>query len=426
MSETNEGNEETRSVWRQEMSIGTAFQTFPDVNPTIILKLELLRQGVRISKGALKSLRDVDTSFKGYFLFSYDRSGMVSHEDKIPECMYIKDDTAVQIRTYDRSPYVIDEMDGKSVVCENGDPIEEIHFIPAPKFYSKNLGDGTPIRTIVDAGLDRLFVTINKYCEMFKTGDQCLFCDFVPTTIDQKKKGAKIIVHKDPEQVAEALAVALEEPRFRHIYLTGGTIMSSVGGMNQIEYYCQHLNAIRKRLKVWYPTNFQIGALVEDDLKRIYDTGVGVVQPNIEVWDRNLFKILCPGKEKYVGYDEWIKRTIKAVDIFGPWRVMPNFVTGVEMAKPMGFKDVDSAVKSTLGGFEFLMQHEVMPRMDTWCIEQNSKLGGQEPPPLEYYVRIGQGYTSLRKKYGVSLPIAESRENYHIDCQYDWEYSRKR
>jgi hypothetical protein len=405
------------------MSIFDTFQVFPDVSPTIVLKLELLRQGVTFSKQALKLLRDVDTSFKGYFLFSYDRSDAVSHVDKIPDCLYIKENTPIQTRTYDRSPYMIDEKNGKFMACENGEPIEEVHFLPAPKFYSKNLSDGTPIRNIIDApGLDRLFLTINKYCEMFKTGDQCLFCDFVPTTVGQKKKGAKIIVHKDPDQVAEALAIALEEPRFRHIYLTGGTIIRSVRGMNEVEYYCQHLNAIRKRLKVWYPANFQIGALEEDDWKRIYDTGVGVVQPNIEVWDRDLFKILCPGKEKYVGYDEWIKRTIKAVDIFGPWRVMPNFVTGVEMAKPMGFEDVDSAVKSTLGGFEFLMQHGVMPRMDLWCIEPNSKLGGQEPPPIEYYVRIGQGYTSLRKKYGTGLPVADSREGYYIDCQYDWEY----
>lgn len=405
------------------MSIFDLFQEFSFVHRIIILKLELLRQGVRFSEKALDAVKDVDTAFKGYFLFSYDRGDMITHEEKIPDYMCVEANTPIQVRTFWKSPYVIDEINGKFMVCENGEPIEEVYFPPAPKFYSKYLTDGTPMRAIANTpGLDRMFVTINKYCEMFKTDDQCRFCDFVPTTAAQKKKGEHIIVHKDPEQVAETLAVGFEEARFRHIYLTGGSIASSVKGMNEVEYYCAHLNAIRKRFKVWYPANFQIGAKEEDDWKRIYDTGVGVVQPNIEVWDRNLFKILCPGKEKYVGYDEWIKRTIKGVDIFGPWRVMPNFVTGVEMAKPMGFQDVDSAVKSTLGGFGFLMEHGVMPRMDLWCIEPNAKLGPQEPPPLEYYVKIGLGYTELRRKHGVSLPIADSREGYLIDCQYDWEY----
>jgi len=405
------------------MSIFDLFKEFSDVNKTIIFKLELLRQGVKFSEKALKKVQEIDTAFKGFFLFSYDRGGMVTHEQKIPDYMYVGDNTPIQVRTYDKSPYTIDETNGIFVVMENGETIEEVYFLPAPKYYSKYLSDGTPMRAIVNApGLDRLFVTINKYCEMFKADNQCWYCDFVPTTAEQTKKGEKIITHKDPEQVAEVLAVALEEPRFRHIYLTGGSILSSVMGMNEIEYYCRHLNTIRKRLKVWYPTNFQIGALKEDDWKRIYDTGVGVVQPNIEVWDKELFKVLCPGKDKYVGYDEWIKRTIKGVDIFGPWRVMPNFVTGVEMAKPMGFKDVESAVKSTLGGFEFFMEHGVMPRMDLWCIEPKSKLGGQDPPPIEYYIRIGQGYTSLRRKFGLGLPIADSRESYGIDCQYDWDY----
>ena len=71
---------------------------------------------------------------------------------------------------------------------------------------------------------------------------------------------------------------------------------------------------------------------------------------NFEVWGKELFKAVCPGKNKLVGWDEWVKRVVKSVDVFGEGNVNPNFVAGVEMAKPFGFTDVDAAVKSTSEG----------------------------------------------------------------------------
>ncbi len=158
-----------------------------------------------------------------------------------------------------------------------------------------------------------------------------------------------------------------------------------------------------------------------EDIKKIHETGVGGIQPNLEVWDRELFKIMCPGKDKFIGYDEWIKRTIDAVDIFGVGRVCPNFVTGIEMAKPWGFADVSAAVKSTLGGFDFLMGHGVLPRLNMWIIEPNSALKGQQPAPLEYYMEIGKGYLELRQKHNMPTPFGFCRGCYRIDTTYDFD-----
>ena len=406
------------------MTIFEYFNKFSDVPRSIIVKTELLRQGLRFSEKAKNAFKDIDTCFKGYFLFSYDRGKVVVHSEKIPEyCILREDETPIQIRTYELSPYVIDVIESKFYVTENNDPVEEIYFFPSPKFHSQKLEDGTPMRSIVDCpGKDFLFVTLNKYCEYFKHNLQCHFCDFVPTTIQQSKSGERIIVHKRKEQVAEVLSIALKEARFRHLYITGGTILSEFEGSTEVEYYCDHLKAIRKRLKVWYPANLQIGALKEDDWKRVHDTGVGYVQPNMEVWDKRLFEIICPGKNKFVGYEEWIKRTIKAVNIFGAGRVVPNFVVGVEMSKPYGFTHVDQAIQSTLGGFELLMDNGVLPRMNVWCVEPNAVLGPQDPPPLEYFINIGKGYTELRRKYGFDTPGAGSRESTGVNCIYDWDY----
>ena len=406
------------------MSLFKAFEQFPDVHPSIIIKTELLRVGVQFTERALKAIQLIDTVFKGYHLFSYDRQKVVTIQDKIPMDIYLKkDETMIQVRTNSEAPYFVDKIEDRFYIMENGDPVEEIYFREAPKYYSKKLEDGTSMASIAQSLGDSLFVTFNKICEMWHDDHQCLFCDFNRQTEVQLNRGEEQQTRKDPSVVAHVLWVGLEEERNRHIFLTGGTILQSLFGKGQVDYYCEFLNTIQKKLRVWYPSVFQIGALDEDNLKKLYDTGVGSIQPNIEVWDRNLFKKICPGKEKYVGYDEWIKRMIDGVKVFGPGRIVTNFVSGIEMAKPFGFTRIEDALRSTLEGCKFFLDHGIFPRFDIWCVEPYSAFGGQEPPSLEYYIELGRRYKELRDKYDFhNRIIGMCRGCCHIDTIYDWDY----
>jgi hypothetical protein len=113
-----------------------------------------------------------------------------------------------------------------------------------------------------------------------------------------------------------------------------------------LEFYISRINALREKLQVLIPTTVQIAPYDDEGWKRLREAGVGSLQPNIEIWDKRLLQWICLGRDKHIGYDEWIKRTIRAVDFWGRGRVNPNFVLGVEMAKPHGF-DV-SARRSSL------------------------------------------------------------------------------
>jgi hypothetical protein len=137
-----------------------------------------------------------------------------------------------------------------------------------------------------------------------------------------------------------------------------------------------------------------------EGLKKLKHEGhVDIYHPNFEIWDESLFKIICPGKERYIGRKNWIDRIIKSADIFGPENVIPNFVAGIEMAKPFGFKTVDDAVKSTEEGLDFFMSHGIAPRFTTWCQEPNTSIEGQVSPPLEYFVRLLQTWRNTFEKY---------------------------
>lgn len=80
----------------------------------------------------------------------------------------------------------------------------------------------------------------------------------------------------------------------------------------------------------------------------------------------------------------------------------PNFVAGVEMAQPWGFKDVDDAVRSTREGLEFMISNGVIPHPDTWCIEPGSALGRHPPIPLDYFIKMDKAWYETWVKY--SLP----------------------
>jgi len=213
---------------------------------------------------------------------------------------------------------------------------------------------------------------------------------------------------------------------YRTLYLSGGTILSRYRGQTELEFYVTRLKAIKEKLGMWIPATIQICAYDDNGWRILHDTGVGSIQPNIEVWEKRLFEWICPGKDKFIGYEEWIERTLRAVDFWGPGRVNPNFVLGVEMAKPHGFNHVSTALKSTTSGWDFLMKHGVLPRFNLWTREAGSAFTeeNQPAPPLEYLIEAQKAYTELRWKYGFDPPFGgiQGPHSYNLNCLYDFEY----
>ncbi|MGD0236615.1 MAG: radical SAM protein [Syntrophorhabdales bacterium] len=409
------------------MSIEKLYKQFPDVHPNIVLKTDALRQGIDISDAAMENFRQRDDLlWKGFHLFSYDFKKTKVYGDKIPWVLRFEDGCPMMVRTNERSPYLLDFRDDEFVISEDGEAIaRKIYFERKPRWYDMRTEDGIQMSAIAQGQTCLVFVTINKYCEFWNTGDQCLFCDINATLRDQKAGGEDVAARIDPDVVGEVVKTAVTvDHHYNQLIVSGGTILGKYKGQTELDFYITRLNAIKKKLQTWIPTCVQIAPYDDEGLKRLHDTGFSSLEPNIEVWDKKLFKWICPGKDKYIGYDEWIKRAIRAVDFWGPGMVNPNFVLGVEMAKPHGFEDVGSAVKSTAGGWDFLMSHGVLPRYNLWTREAGSAFADQESPPLQYFIEIQRAYAELRWKYKFDppFPATHSRYQYSLNCLQDFEY----
>jgi hypothetical protein len=393
------------------------FERYPEVPMEVIVKEDILRLGLRFTEAALEAARGCRP--KSYYLFSFDR---VTHDQmereessKVPDDIdflagpYNFKQTNVRVEIAQDTPYLIDAQDGQISLYEDERPLARVLYPPKPDYYNMTLEDGTSYGQVIPLLFGRMaFVTIYRFCQFWGAKEECKFCDMNVNLRDlmKKKKVRRDSDHviydavKDPNQVATVLEgmyrnMFVDEKeslwnRMIGIILTAGTIKTTLKGLKPTDFYLQYVRAIREKIGNRIPIILIVEPGEETDIKRLYEAGVSSYNPNIEVWDKRMFQILCPGKEKYIG---------KAVDIFGQGNVSPNFVMGVEMARPWGFKDVDAAVNSTTEGFDYLMSKGVVPHPDSWCIEPRSALGGHPPIPLDYYIKMDKAWYELWTKY---------------------------
>lgn len=397
----------------------TSFETLRshyDIPLEAIVKSDLLRLGVAFSPEALQHAQTFKE--KSYFIFSFDR---VAQEDLNPKERHAAPEeialiggpydfkrTIVSVRLNPNSPYRIHAF--PLALFYNEEKICDVALLERPVYYEKTLANGKPVSDIaptIEWGY-LIYITAFRLCQYWGSKEECQFCDINENYRQQKKERSYTAV-KAVEDVLEALTLINEKDpnRMSRAYtVTGGSITSNLNGQTEADFYAQYARAIEDKFPGRWIGKAVVQALPSDGVKKLKAAGYQVYHPNYEVWDKNLFQKLCPGKEKYIGREEWIRRILNAAEIFGPTHVIPNFVAGVEMAKPHGFKTVSEAIESTAEGLDFFMSKGVSPRFTVWCVEPNTALNqtNTEPPPLEYFVQLLQVYRDIHRKYKLPIP----------------------
>jgi len=384
---------------------------YPDIPIEAVFKEDLLRRGMAWTPEAL----DIASTFKrkAYFICSFDMvpiEGMEGKEHaKAPEEIRLTGGpdhfhpVVVSVRLNPASPYRVESEEGSLVLKLDGETVAEVELQKSPEYYGRTLANGKPITDIaptIEWGY-LLYLTTFRLCQYFGAQEECQFCDINENYRQQKKSGRPYTSVKTVEEILEALEIiAATDSDSRAYTVTGGSITGKLDGMSEIDFYIRYPEAIEKRWPGRWIGKVVVQALPKDDVQRLRDVGVQVYHPNFEIWDKRLFELYCPGKARYVGREEWIRRILDAARVFGPERVIPNFVAGVELAPPAGFSSLDEAIASTTEGLDFFMSHGISPRFTTWCPEPMSVLGKErQGAPLEYHVRLLRAYRDTRAKY---------------------------
>jgi hypothetical protein len=373
---------------------------YPDFSPSVLLKLSMIRWGVKITESALDRLQEPDYNFGSVEPFGIDFNGRTGKKS-MPGAILLRDSTNVYINYGEpyEDPYLVDwePENGRFVLKEEDNRlVDEVDFVPRPAFFGKKTSNGIPMEALADVRAQKLIFTAFQRCRFWEGGNQCHFCAFFT--------GGHTLGEVDPQDIKETVAEALKEPgRFSEIYLSGGSDFSGDPPFScEEERYIRVLRAIGELFSGRVSSQLMAPAYPKDVLKRIYEkTPLTSYCPNIEIWDKKLFQTLCPGKEKYIGYDQWVKRTVDAVEVFGRGKVFTQVVAGAELASPHGFQSVEEALASNFEACEFFARNGVILLSTIWRPHKASRLGFQPVPPLDYYVRLAKGLHEIRRSYGL-------------------------
>ncbi|HET7045184.1 MAG TPA: radical SAM protein [Gaiellaceae bacterium] len=395
---------------------------FPQIPREAVLKEDLLRTGIAFDGAALTDNLDGEVKPKSYFIFSFDQKPLAElgeaatrrppEEIALTGGPYELRRTIVSVRVNPGSPYRVTRGENGALrLTLEGRELAAVGLPPMPEYYRHLLGNG---KTVMETAPTiqwgyLIYLTVLRLCQYFGAKEECRFCDINHNWRQHKREGRPYTGVKPVADVLEALELIdrHDTARASKAYtLTGGSVTSKVDGLAEADFYGRYARAIEERFPGRWIGKVVAQALPRADVQRYKDYGISIYHPNYEVWDRRLFEIICPGKERYVGRDEWHRRILDAAEVFGPRNVIPNFVAGVEMAKPFGFETVDEAIASTTEGLDFFMSRGITPRFTNFCPEPATPLGrdNAEGAPLEYHVRLLEAYRDTLEKHGLEPP----------------------
>lgn len=389
--------------WRKkEPSLKEVQQKYSDLPKSWILKADLQRRGLDYTEQAIKRIDPT--------IHSINQQGanlLRLNQDYVPEGLIMRDGSYLVISNFDydnstpqREPYIIDVVDDKLVVVDEGEVLEEIQgFWEKPDFYDKKASNGEPLSTYVQSRPQRLDITVKSYCHFWdKPGEGCKYCPMSPNF----KISGRQEEQYDLKYYSEAIAEALKEKgRNTSILISGGSVLSGKEVLDdELDMYIELLKELGKYFDGRFPSQLISSAFNERQLQRLYDeTGLLTYTTDIEVLNKELFEWICAGKANHIGYDEWKRRLFAAVDIFGEGNVTSGVVLGVELAKPKGFKTEDEAFQAITEEAESIISHGIALAANIWRPAPRSILQNQDTPTLDYFVRTYREFNRLQKKY---------------------------
>ena len=395
---------------------------FPHIPREAVIKEDLLRGGLAFDDSALTDNENGDVKPKSYFIFSFDHRTLPELGEaalrRPPEEIVLTGGpyglrrTVVSVRVNPSSPYRVKPgEDGQLQLFLDGRPIGDVGLPPMPDYYRHTLSNGKQVMEVaptIQWGY-LVYLTVFRVCQYFGAKEECQYCDINHNWRQHKAAGRPYTGVKPVDEVLEALAIVdkYDTAKTSHAYtLTGGSVTSKVEGLAEADFYGRYAQAIEERFPGRWIGKVVAQALPKEDVQRFYDYGIRIYHPNYEVWDKYLFERYCPGKERYVGREEWHRRILDSAEVFGPRNVIPNFVAGIEMAAPFGFTTVDEAIASTTEGLQYFMSRGITPRFTTWCPEPTTPLGKMNPDgaPLEYHIRLLEAYRATMEANGLTSP----------------------
>ncbi|MDO8673999.1 MAG: hypothetical protein Q7O66_21520 [Dehalococcoidia bacterium] len=394
---------------------------YPNLPREIIVKWEMLRNGVRDSD--VLSKEGTWRRPAGDFL-SHDRGVTMEETAKkrpetvrqgylqIPGQMFMRNGIGARVMRDSRSPYQIrEESPGKYALYEGKARVENAYFNPPNHWTDEpdkepRTSKGTPITSLITRVRRCFFLAPLRYCDFLGRGEGCKFCNYNATHDQAVAAGNKHAVALNLEETVEAYKLLASEVKLIEGRFQSGAISDVEKEANQQFRFLERIASGAS-----YKPHIAMSSppMSRKNMQRLKDAGLDGINSNIEVWDRELFAEVCPGKARHRGYDTYLQTQVDAVDVFGAGYVSCNFVGGVTQMPENGHKTWQEGRDSLIEGLRWLIRKGVFATFHCVWLGAGSTYGDDPSspakiPPTEYFLDAGLAHheacleTGLYKK----------------------------
>jgi len=319
------------------------------------LKLHLLVDGLSIDFDAINN-----DSFKSDKYLHNDRHfAPKSHKRHVPQELILCGgdgyELCVGVLSRPESPLHL-KRDSNGLFIESfAERLDiSVRFVAEPLFWSMTTNDGIPnFRILSVPGINELNLWPWHDCSLHYAGKGCTFCT-TTSTANHFGTGSRsnlltafaIERSSDPQEymwssypLLRERAIKAVSDALNHDYSSADYWVTIISGnldqsLVQLQYEAMAmlfkdliskvpgLRKDRMVANIMPPESGQAISLLKN-------AGVTHFMSNLEIWDSELFRAICPGKADY-GRDKFLEMLQHAVTVFGEGNVWCNFVSGLE------------------------------------------------------------------------------------------------
>lgn len=276
----------------------------------------------------------------------------------------------------ERSPFQLEKFSTGLYLVKNNLTVMACDIIPAPNWYTHKTTDGTTMADILlQEGTDTLITAVWNDCVYFADDNQCGFCTLAD---DPGRKWKRLI------PFLETVDSALSENPDYYLHLTGGNTKRPDHGLLTYEKYVKE---VKKRypstpvsLETSPPENMEF-------LERLIDAGTDGFSINIEVWNEEKRKQICPGKSQ-IARDSYFEAWQKGVEALGAFRISSVIVVGL---------DTKESIKEAIAT---MVNMGVKPALVPFKPFAKSILNDLSPPNPDDFLELSLFSQELLEKHG--------------------------
>ena len=308
--------------------------------------------------------------------------------------LLLPDRTVVGVAGNDpATPFRVRMGDGGAPCLTWGDEfLAEVTFPPATALFEQTTSRGVPFRDVAAMqGWDVLVLGYLWPCEFARARMACKYCHCGNYTQEAAVAGRMDDVLATPRDVAEIIDYGVNvEKTVRHIQITAGSTFDASAEVDRYVEVLRAVDDVAGRRNI--PGELLVYTTPPADpreIDKLFDAGAGRVLCDLEAWDEECLRAMCPGKARWTGKQRALDLLLYIARTHGPNRASSEFVAGHE------------PVESILEGAEFLASHGVVPIPSIWFRHGNPDPGISVVPGLEYFRKLRRGFAEIYRKYPV-------------------------